>query len=198
MICSAALMLLFEEGRFQLVDPVAKYIPAFGATKIAGQGGTLEDQPILRPMQIREVINHTSGLTYDFMEDFAVSAQYRDTRLMHDATRTLEAVIDELATIPLPFAPGMMWHYSVGTDVTARLIEVISGQPLGEFLQERLFEPLGMTDTGFGVPESERGRLAAMYGLPDLLGKDKTFMDMAQAYATGDIGRRDVDATYPT
>ena len=87
---------------------------------------------------------------------------------MHDPTRTLEQVIDELATIPLAFAPGTQWHYSVGTDVTARLIEVISGQQLGDFLQERLFGPLGMTDTAFGVPESERDRLSAMYGLPDL------------------------------
>ena len=197
-VIATALMTLFEEGAFQLVDPVAKWIPAFGATKIAGPGGMLEDQSLLRPMQIRDVLSHTSGLTYDFLEDFPVAEQYREKRIGNDATRTLEQFVDEVATIPLAFPPGTQWHYSVGIDVAARLIEVISGQVLGEFLSERLFGPLGMTDTGFGVPESERGRLAAMYGLPDIVGKDMTFSKLAMAFATGDLGRRDVDATYPS
>src|SRR5215207_5931323 len=160
-ICTA-LMTLFDEGKFQLVDPVAAWLPAFGATRIAGPGGALERQSPLRPMQIRDVMSHTSGLTYDFLEDFPVAEQYRAKQLMHDPTRTLEQLIGELATIPLAFAPGTKWHYSVGIDVTARLIEVISGQKLGDFLQERLFGPLGMTDTAFGVPESARGRISAM------------------------------------
>jgi CubicO group peptidase (beta-lactamase class C family) len=196
-ICTA-LMTLFEEGRFQLVDPVAKYIPAFAQTKIAGPGGTLEDVSPTRPMQIRDVMNHTAGLTYDFSEDFAIGEQYRAAKLMHDPTRTLEEVIDELAKIPLAFAPGSMWHYSLGTDVTARLIEVISGQKLGDFIQERLFGPLGMTDTGFGVAESERGRLAAMYGLPDLFAENMAFTQLAVAFAGGDEGLRDVEPTYPS
>jgi CubicO group peptidase (beta-lactamase class C family) len=196
-ICTA-LMTLFEEGKFQLVDPVAKWIPAFGATKIAGPGGTLEDQSPLRPMQIRDVMSHTSGLTYDFLEDFPVAEQYRAKRLMNDPTRTLEQLIDELATIPLAFVPGTMWHYSLGTDVTARLIEVISGQKLGDFLQERLFGPLGMTDTAFGVPESERNRISAMYGLPDLIAENMTMSTLAGAFAAGDVGRREVESTYPS
>ena len=196
-ICTA-LMMLFEEGRFQLVDPVAKWIPAFGATKIAGPDGTLEDQSLLRPMQVRDLMSHTSGLTYDFLEDFPVAEHYREKRIGNDPTRTLEEFVDELATIPLAFVPGTQWHYSVGIDVAARLIEVISGRKLGEFLQERLFGPLGMTDTAFGVPESARGRLAAMYGLPDLVGKDMTFTKLVVAFATGDLGRRDVESTYPS
>ena len=197
-IVCTALMTLFEEGRFQLVDPVATWLPAFGATRVAGPGGTLVDQPALRPMQVRDVMSHTSGLTYDFLEDFALAEQYRAKRLMHDPTRSLEQVVDELAEIPLAFAPGTMWHYSLGTDVTARLIEVISGQGLGDFLRERLFEPLGMTDTAFGVPESERGRLAAMYGLPDLFADGMTTSRLAGAEAAGDVGRRDVEPTYPS
>jgi CubicO group peptidase (beta-lactamase class C family) len=196
-ICTA-LMTLFEEGKFQLVDPVAKWIPAFAATKIAGPGGTLEDQSPLRPMQIRDVMSHTSGLTYDFLEDFPVAEQYRAKRIGNDPTRTLEQFVDELATMPLAFVPGTRWHYSVGTDVTARLIEVISGQKLGAFLQERLFGPLGMIDTAFGVPESARSRLAAMYGLPDIVGKDMTFSQLAAAFATGDLARREVESTYPS
>jgi CubicO group peptidase (beta-lactamase class C family) len=196
-ICTA-LMTLLEEGRVQLVDPVAKWIPAFGATKIAGPGGTLEDQSPLRPMQVRDVMSHTSGLTYDFLEDFPVAEQYRAKRLMNDPTRTLEQLVDELATIPLAFAPGTMWHYSLGTDVTARLVEVVSGQRLGDVLQERLFGPLGMTDTAFGVPESARDRISAMYGLPDLIGENATFSGLAAAFAAGDLGRRDVEPTYPS
>ena len=155
-IVSTALMMLHEEGRFQLEHPVAQYLPAFGSTKVLSDDGALAEQ--VRPMQIRDLLTHTSGLTYDFMLD-PVAQLYRDARIMHDATRSLEAVIDELATIPLSFQPGTRWHYSVGIDVAARLIEVISGQPLGEFLRARLFDPLGMTDTGFGVPDSELDRL---------------------------------------
>ena len=110
-------------------------------------------------MQVRDLMTHTSGLTYDFLEDFPVGAQYRDARLISDPTPSLGAMIAELARIPLAFQPGAMWHYSLGTDVAAHLIEVISGKPLGQFLHERLFEPLGMLDTAFGVPPAERHRL---------------------------------------
>ena len=115
---------------------------------------------------------HTSGLTYDFMEDTPVGQLYREARIMNDATRTLEEVIDALAEIPLASQPGSRWHYSVGIDVAARLIEVLSGQSLGSFLKERIFDPLGMVDTGFSVADSNLNRLSAMYGLPDLIGRD--------------------------
>src|ERR1700734_1811363 len=92
---------------------------------------------------------------------------YKGGKLL-DASCSLEAAIEDLARFPLAFQPGSRWRYSVGIDVVARLIEVISGRPLGVFLRERLFEPLGMIDTGFGVPPEKRGRLAAMYGRPDV------------------------------
>ncbi|MCW2538946.1 MAG: beta-lactamase [Frankiales bacterium] len=197
-IVCTALMTLYEEGRFQLTDPVAKYIPAFGSTQVWAGDGQLESQRPLRPLQVRDLMTHTSGLTYDFSEDFPVAEQYRQARLMNDPTRSLEDVVEVLATIPLAFQPGTMWHYSLGIDVAARLIEVISGQPVGDFLQERLFAPLGMTDTAFGVPESKRDRLAAMYGLPDLFAKSMTIATIAQAFANGDVARRDVEETYPS
>ena len=118
-IVSTALMMLHEEGRFQLEHPVAQYLPAFGSTKVMSDDGALVDQ--LRPMQIRDLLTHTSGLTYDFMVDNPVAQLYRDARIMHDATRSLEAVIDRLAALPLAFQPGTRWHYSVGIDVAARL-----------------------------------------------------------------------------
>jgi CubicO group peptidase (beta-lactamase class C family) len=190
-------MTLFEEGRFQLVDPVAKFLPAFGATKVRESDGCLSDQNPLRPMQVRDLMTHTSGLTYDFADDVPVAEEYRRAKLMHDPTRTLADVIAELATIPLAFHPGSMWHYSLGTDVAAHLIEVLTGQPVGDVLAERLFAPLGMTDTAFGVPDGKRSRLAAMVGHPDLFGEGATLMGLFPSFLAGDNGRRDVSGTYP-
>jgi CubicO group peptidase (beta-lactamase class C family) len=195
-IVSTALMLLHEEGRFQLEHPVAQYLPAFATTKVLGADGDLVDQA--RPMQIRDLLTHTSGLTYDFMADNPVAQLYRDARIMNDATRSLEALIDDLAALPLAFQPGSRWHYSVGIDVAARLIEVLSGQSVGDFLQDRLFGPLGMADTGFGVPDDKLPRLSAMYGLPDLMGENYSFVQLFEAAMAGFNARIDVSATYPT
>ena len=195
-VVSTALMLLHEEGRFQLEQPVAQYLPAFGATKVLADDGTLVEQA--RPMQIRDVLSHTSGLTYDFMADNPVAQMYRDARIMNDSTRPLDALIDELATLPLAFQPGTRWHYSVGIDVAARLIEVLSGQTLGAFLQQRLFDPLEMSDTGFGVPDDQLGRVSAMYGLPDLVGENYSAIELMEAALNGFNERIDVSVTYPT
>lgn len=195
-IVSTALMLLHEESAFQLEDPVANYLPAFGATQVLSADGSLSPQD--RPMEIRDLLTHTSGLTYDFMEDTAVGHLYRDARIMNDATRTLEEMIDTLAKIPLASQPGSRWHYSVGIDVAARLIEVMSGQPLGAFLTERIFSPLSMIDTGFGVADSQLNRLSAMYGLPDLFGQGHTGSKLVEAALSGFNQLIDVSATYPT
>ena len=195
-VVSTALMLLHEEGAFQLEHPVAQYLPAFGATKVLADDGSLVDQA--RPMQIGDLLGHTSGLTYDFMADNPVAQMYRDARIMNDATRPLDALVDELATLPLAFQPGTRWHYSVGIDVAARLIEVLSGQQLGDFLQERLFDPLGMADTGFGVPDDQLERVAVMYGLPDLVGENYSAIELMEAALAGFNERIDVSVTYPT
>ena len=195
-IVSTALMLLHEEGRFQLEHPVAQYLPAFATVRVLGEDGVLVDP--VRPMQIRDLLTHTSGLTYDFMVDNPAAQLYREARIMNDATRSLEAVIDELAALPLGFQPGARWHYSVGIDVAARLIEILSGQSLGDFLQERIFDPLGMVDTAFGVNADQLHRLSAMYGLPDLIGRDYSFAELFEAALAGFNERIDVSATYPT
>jgi CubicO group peptidase (beta-lactamase class C family) len=196
-IIYSALMTLYEEGSFQLVDPVAKFLPAFGATKVMQPDGTLVEQNPLRPMQVRDLMTHTSGLSYDFLDDFPIGEQYRQAKLMHDPTRTLESLITDLAAIPLAFHPGTQWHYSLGTDVAARLIEVISGRPVGDFLAERLFAPLGMNETAFGVPADQRGRVAAMYGHPDLLAEDMTIAQLLGHFIEGNRARREVADTYP-
>jgi len=195
-VVSTALMMLHEEGQFELDQPVATYLPAFAATPVLTPEGDTVPQD--RPMEIRDLLTHTSGLTYDFMVDTPVAAMYRDARIMNDATRSLGDLVDALAEIPLASQPGARWHYSVGIDVAARLIEVLSGQSLGAFLTERLFEPLGMSDTGFGVPDSELPRLAAMYGLPDLVGRDYSAAQLLEAALGGFNERIDVSETYPT
>jgi CubicO group peptidase (beta-lactamase class C family) len=164
--------------------------------QVLADDGTLVDP--VRPIEIRDLLTHTSGLTYDFMVDTPVGQMYRDAKISHDATRTLAEMIDELATLPLATQPGARWHYSVGIDVAARLIEVISGRPLAEFLRERLFEPLGMVDTAFGVDDEDLGRVAAMYGLPDLIGENYSVVQLAEAALAGFNERIDVSATYPT
>ena len=194
-VVCAALMTLYEEGRFLLLDPVAKFIPAFQKIKVLGADGHLADP--LRPITVRDLMTHTAGLTYDFLEDSPVGALYRQARLASDATRSLEALVGELTRLPLAFQPGTRWHYSLGIDVAAYLIEVLSGLSLGQFLAERLFGPLGMVDTAFCVPAEKQGRLAAMYGYPDIAGQDVTSRTFLDAWSRGDNQRRDVSASYP-
>ena len=193
-IVCAALMTLYEEGRVRLVDPVAKYISAFGAVKVMTPYGGLADPE--RPPTIGDLMTHTSGLTYHFLDNWPVARLYEKSKLLK-ADATLEAAIEELAGLPLAFQPGASWHYSVGIDVIGRAIEVISGRPLGDFLRERIFAPLGMSDTAFGVPAEKRGRVAAMYGRPDILAPGTTARAAQEAWGRGFNERLDVSATYP-
>jgi CubicO group peptidase (beta-lactamase class C family) len=196
-IICVAFMTLYEEGRFQLLDPVAKFLPAFGNVRVM-TGTSLSDArevDLIRPLTIHDLLTHTAGMTYDFLEDSPVSGLYRQARLLSDADRTLEAMIGELARLPLAYQPGTKWHYSLSIDVIAHLIEVISGHPLQDFLQERLFEPLGLTDTGFSVPTRDQGRIAKMYGHPDIA--THTFSQVLEAWESGFNERIDVEKTYP-
>jgi CubicO group peptidase (beta-lactamase class C family) len=190
-ICTA-LMMLHEEGRFQLFHPVAKYLPAFAELRVLTNG---KEEDLARPMLIRDLFTHTAGLTYNFLEDSPVGAMYLQAGLMSDATHTLERIIAELARFPLAFQPGSRWHYSMSIDVLAHLIEVLSGQPLAEFLHRRLFAPLDMHDTAFAVTDENLPRLAAVYGHPDIA--THTFSQHIAAWQSGDNQRRDLTQTYP-
>jgi CubicO group peptidase (beta-lactamase class C family) len=192
-ICTA-LMTLLEEGRFRLIEPLAKYIPAFGSVKVLEADGTLV-APV-RPILIRDLMTHMSGLSYHFVEEAGVGKMYKESKLLA-AHHTLEEAIDDLARFPLAFQPGSRWRYSVGIDVAAGVIEVISGRPLSDFLRERLFEPLGMTDTAFGVPPEERDRVAAMYGRPDVITPAATMGSEFAAWMGGVNDRIDVSKSYP-
>jgi len=165
-ITSIGLMMLHEEGRFALADPVARYIPQFRDLGVYEQGiyPHYVTRPVDSPMTVRDLLSHQSGLTYGFQARTNVDAGYRKAGIgTKSRSGTLEEMIDELGRLPLEFSPGTAWNYSVATDVCGRLIEIISGQPLDVFFKERIFEPLGMVDTGFEVPEAELPRLAANY-----------------------------------
>jgi CubicO group peptidase (beta-lactamase class C family) len=158
-ITSTALMMLYEDGRFQLDDPVSRFIPAFGDLKVYSPDGkhTTPD----RPMTIRDLLTHTSGLTYGFMNSTPVDAMYREQGVEQSAN--LAEMVSKLASIPLLFSPGSRWSYSVATDVCGHLVELIADTPFDEFLEEQIFAPLGMTDTSFVVPEDKVHRFAANY-----------------------------------
>jgi CubicO group peptidase (beta-lactamase class C family) len=166
-ITSVGLMMLYEEGRFQLDDPVHRFIPSWQNLRVfvGGNYPTFKTAPVERPMTIRDLLSHTSGLTYGFMERTNVDAAYRKLGVA-DQTRsgyTLQDMVDTLAELPLEFSPGTRWNYSVATDVIGHLIEVISGQRLDAYLRERILEPLGMRNTGFVLEDEQVARFAANY-----------------------------------
>jgi CubicO group peptidase (beta-lactamase class C family) len=165
-ITSVALMMLYEEGRFSLQDPVHRYLPAFRDQRVFA-GGVYPNfltTPVQRPMTVRDLLTHMSGLTYDFMARTNVDAAYRRANIRGlSGDDTLEVIVDRLATLPLEFSPGTRWNYSFATDVCGRLVEVLSGQRFSTFLRERILDPLGMSDTDFHVPAEKASRLAACY-----------------------------------
>jgi CubicO group peptidase (beta-lactamase class C family) len=165
-ITSVAFMMLLEEGRVALDEPVHKYIPEWKnlGVFVAGTAPAFLTRPPARPMLIVDLLRHTSGLTYAFQQRSNVDAAYREKKIGEIVKAgTLETMIEDLAKIPLEFSPGEAWNYSVSTDVIGYLIGKISGKPFEQFIQERIFDPLGMNDTGFHVPADKAHRLAACY-----------------------------------
>lgn len=163
-IVSVAAMMLYEEGRFQLDDPVSKFIPEFKGLQVYG-AGTVEDHTYValkRQMTIQDLFRHTSGLTYGF-SNTPVDSMYLAVNIF-DPQGNLSDMIKKLSNIPLLYQPGERWHYSASTDVLGYLIEVISGESLDEFLSHRIFEPLAMRDTGFYVLEDKIDRFTTAYG----------------------------------
>ena len=166
-IVSVALLTLYEEGRFQLDDPVSRFIPSWANLRVwcDGTADSYTTQFPEREMQIRDLLTHTSGLTYGFMGRHPVDALYRRRGVERDGAKDLQEMVDRLAELPLAFSPGTRWSYSVATDICGYLVELISGQGLDTFLQQRIFDPLGMVDTGFFVPAEKVERFAANYAL---------------------------------
>lgn len=164
-IVSVAAMMLYEEGRLQLSDPVSRFIPEFKDLKVFKN--TAETVPAEREVTIRDLLTHTGGLALGLDPQAGpVAALYHAARV-RDPAGTLEDMIAKLAKLPLLTQPGSEWRYSLSTNVVGYLIQVISGLSLDVFLQQRIFDPLGMTDTGFHVPSEKLDRLAALYGPAD-------------------------------
>jgi CubicO group peptidase (beta-lactamase class C family) len=163
-ITGVALMTLYEEGKFRLSDPVEKYIPEWKGMKVASGYGSEAPatEPATHPMTIRELMSHTGGLSYGIFSESQVDKMYRDAGVL-DSESTLKDMIGKLAKIPLRQQPGTKWHYSVSVDVQGYLVEVLSGQPFDQFLEQRIFKPLGMKDTAFWVAPEKAGRFAQVY-----------------------------------
>lgn len=162
-VTSVALMMLYEDGHFQLDDPISRFVPSFENMEvyISGNRDEYKTQPADRQITIRDLLTHTAGFTYGFMRTSVVDTLYRDKAV--EESETLAEMVNKLSELPLLFSPGSRWSYSVATDVCGYLVELISGERFDQFLQEQIFEPLGMLDTGFSVPESKVHRFAANY-----------------------------------
>ncbi|WP_336486886.1 serine hydrolase domain-containing protein [Methylobacterium nigriterrae] len=167
-LTSVAAMMLYEEGRFQLDDPVARFLPEFSEMRVLTGGNriTFESEPARRPITIRDLLTHTSGLTYGFMEATLVDELYRRNGVdFHLADASLAEVVGRVAKLPLLSQPGAQWNYSVATDVLGHLVAVVSGRDFADVLRERVIGPLGMSDTDFQVHPDKLPRLAANYTL---------------------------------
>lgn len=159
-VTSVAMLLLVDEGTVGLDDPVAKYLPAFAGIRVWSPGGPV---PPRRPITVRDLLRHTSGLTYGMFGETPADSAYRAAGLMEP--RSLAELTDLLTRLPLVGHPGEVWNYGFSTDVLGRIIEIASGIPLDRFMAERIFRPLGMHDTFFEVPAAKRARLTGYYAL---------------------------------
>lgn len=170
-ITSCAALLLYEEEKFALDDPIEKHMPQLANRRVLRPGAsTLEDtEPARGPITIRHLMSHSSGLSYGLLDPGTLLFKaYNERRVLNPAT-PLADMIDTLAGLPLAFHPGTAWEYSVATDVLGRLVEILSGQRFDAFIQSRILDPLGMADTAFFVPAHKRDRFTAYYAGADLL-----------------------------
>lgn len=170
-ITSVALMMLYERGLFQLNDPVSRYAPSWKNHRVwvSGEGEDMVTEPVERPVSFRDVLSHMAGFTYGGAlpgvgVQHPIDHVYQGLKVRSMGSQdSMETFLDKLGRVPLRYQPGTRWMYSVATDVCGALVEVLSGRPFAQFLQEEIFEPLGMTDTAFWVPPEKLDRFAANY-----------------------------------
>ncbi|NQV72614.1 beta-lactamase family protein [bacterium] len=165
-ITSVAVMMLYEEGHFLLSTPVSDILPEFAGLQVYDESAPNKRAELVRPVTIEDLLTHTSGLTYGEILGMRspVDSMYAAADML-SGNPNLEDFVTDLTAIPLRFQPGERWHYSVSIDVLGRVVEVLSGQSFDEFLQERIFDPLGMTDTGFSVPAEDLDRFSKVYSI---------------------------------
>jgi CubicO group peptidase (beta-lactamase class C family) len=173
-VTSVAVMILVDEGKLALDDPLAKYLPEFSEMKVlaspeqSGNGNTAATVPAKTPITIRHLLTHTSGISYRFIGHPTLSPMFVEAAVadgLSETSGTMAENVKRLARVPLLWEPGTKWNYGLNTDVLGRVVEVVSGQTLDAFFRERLFKPLGMNDTHFILPAEKRDRLATVYGI---------------------------------
>ena len=163
-ITGVAMMILFEQGKWRLDDPVSRYVPQFANLKVltgVGPDGKVTVEDAKRPPTMREIMSHTAGFGYGLGDTNPVDKLYREKQVLRSAG--LQQMIDRTAAIPLKFQPGTSWEYSSAADIQGYIVEKLSGEPLGKFMAEHIFKPLKMNDTAFAVATGKEGRLAAVY-----------------------------------
>ena len=163
-LTGVGMMILFEEGKWRLDDPVTRYVPEFKNLKVmtgVDKDGNITTEEMKRPPTMREIMSHTAGFGYGLGDTHPVDKLYRSKQVL--GSHGLQQMIDRTATIPLMYQPGTDWSYSSAVDIQGYIIEKLSGQTLGQFLDEHVFKPLKMNDTGFYVHPGKEGRLAAVY-----------------------------------
>jgi CubicO group peptidase (beta-lactamase class C family) len=195
-IISTAVMLLYDEGRFQLNDPIVRFLPEFRNVQVAGSGadGNVVRVTPTHPITILELLTHTAGLTHGFDRNNEVDRLFHEriTPLVASSGKTaLQAYVGAVASLPLHHQPGLFFHYSVATDVLGYLVEVVAGVPLGIFLRERIFEPLGMVDTDFFVPERKLARFASLYATVEAGAPGQGRLKNVDPVATSNYRRED-------
>lgn len=169
LVTSCAALLLFEEEHFGLDDPAENFLPQLADRRVLRPGATdpEDTEPAAGPITIRQLMSHTAGLSYGVLDPGTLMFKLYNEKRALNPTTTLAQMMDTLAALPLSYHPGTAWEYSIATDVLGRLVEVLSGRRLDEFMRERIFVPLGMTDTGYVAKDP--GRLAAYYAGADVL-----------------------------
>lgn len=182
-IVSVAALMLMEQGELLLSDPVARYLPDYAKQQVASLvDGTIQLQPVGQPATVQDLLRHTAGLTYEFMGSTAVQRQYAQA-CIGSRERSNAAFAQALAALPLMFEPGIHWEYGRATDVLGRVVEVVSGQTLGDFLHSRICGPLGMLETGFFVPPAEHARIAEPFSRDPEGGVQMRVIDVRQPVA---------------
>ena len=193
-VTSIAAMRLVESGRLSLDAPLSDYLPAFSDVEVLTPRAesVFDTEPAESPITIRQILSHSAGFSYGFIEPLSViDAAYiaAGIAVLGESDQTLESLCDTLAELPLAYQPGTDWRYSLATDVTARVIEVVSGKRFDHFLEETIFEPLGMQDTAFWVPPEKRDRFIAMYAPTDLFDPMTTELVLADDPNSGTYTR---------
>ena len=204
-ITSVAVMQLAEAGKLRLRDPLSRFLPSFGSMEVF-VGGTADDPetvPAERPITIAHLLTHTAGLTYSFLQQHTVDEIYRNSGMdVLNFSGGLETVIESLAGLPLRHQPGSRWSYSMATDVLGRVVEVVSGMSLADYLQCNILDPVGMPDTSFGVADGNIDRFAACYApnpgalAPELLDAPATSAFRSPGWSSGGGGLVSTMADY--